>query len=146
MAQDVTDHRAEQGAPRMTAAVADDDQVARLALRGRDELVAGIADRDLGLAEENAGVSYNDLTDGTVDAVSGKPLPIAGAIVGMFGASVYLLGLPGGWIADRFLGQRFQQVEEYEGVVSWGVVVVAAGFALWSGGRCVAARYWEIAP
>ena len=30
----------------------------------------------------------------------------AGAIVGMFGASVYLLGLPGGWIADRFLGQR----------------------------------------
>src|SRR3712207_4995010 len=33
-------------------------------------------------------------------------LPIAGAIVGMFGASVYLLGLPGGWIADRFLGQR----------------------------------------
>ena len=35
-----------------------------------------------------------------------QPLPIAGAIVGMFGASVYLLGLPGGWIADRFLGQR----------------------------------------
>jgi POT family proton-dependent oligopeptide transporter len=32
--------------------------------------------------------------------------PGAGAIVGMFGASVYLLGLPGGWIADRFLGQR----------------------------------------
>jgi proton-dependent oligopeptide transporter, POT family len=31
---------------------------------------------------------------------------MAGAIVGMFGASVYLLGLPGGWIADRFLGQR----------------------------------------
>jgi POT family proton-dependent oligopeptide transporter len=30
----------------------------------------------------------------------------AGAIVGMFGASVYLLSLPGGWIADRFLGQR----------------------------------------
>ncbi len=32
--------------------------------------------------------------------------PGASAIVGMFGASVYLLGLPGGWIADRFLGQR----------------------------------------
>src|SRR5262245_32694474 len=30
----------------------------------------------------------------------------AGALVGMFGASVYLLSLPGGWIADRFLGQR----------------------------------------
>ncbi|MBA2538730.1 MAG: peptide MFS transporter [Deltaproteobacteria bacterium] len=34
------------------------------------------------------------------------PSPGASAIVGMFGASVYLLGLPGGWIADRFLGQR----------------------------------------
>lgn len=34
------------------------------------------------------------------------PSPSASAIVGMFGASVYLLGLPGGWIADRFLGQR----------------------------------------
>src|SRR5436190_15077095 len=43
---------------------------------------------------------------GLLDTVTGKPLPIAGAIVGMFGASVYLLGLPGGWIADRFLGQR----------------------------------------
>ena len=30
----------------------------------------------------------------------------AGAIVGMFGASVYLLALPGGWIADRFIGQQ----------------------------------------
>lgn len=38
----------------------------------------------------------------------GEPIasPSASAIVGMFGASVYLLGLPGGWIADRFLGQR----------------------------------------
>ncbi|MFN0247134.1 MAG: peptide MFS transporter [Kofleriaceae bacterium] len=35
-----------------------------------------------------------------------QPSASAGAIVGMFGASVYLLGLPGGWIADRFLGQR----------------------------------------
>jgi POT family proton-dependent oligopeptide transporter len=43
---------------------------------------------------------------GMLDKVSGERLPIAGAIVGMFGASVYLLGLPGGWIADRFLGQR----------------------------------------
>lgn len=43
---------------------------------------------------------------GMLDKLTGKELPIAGAIVGMFGASVYLLGLPGGWIADRFLGQR----------------------------------------
>ncbi|MGE5180765.1 MAG: peptide MFS transporter, partial [Acidobacteriota bacterium] len=33
--------------------------------------------------------------------------PEAGGIVwGMFVASAYLLSLPGGWIADRFLGQR----------------------------------------
>ncbi len=43
---------------------------------------------------------------GLWDAVKQEPAPIAGAIVGMFGASVYLLALPGGWIADRFLGQR----------------------------------------
>jgi len=29
-----------------------------------------------------------------------------GSVVGVFGASVYLLSLPGGWIADRFIGQR----------------------------------------
>jgi POT family proton-dependent oligopeptide transporter len=31
---------------------------------------------------------------------------VGGTVVGMFGAAVYLLSLPGGWIADRFLGQR----------------------------------------
>jgi len=30
----------------------------------------------------------------------------AGAVYGIYGASVYLFSLPGGWIADRFLGQR----------------------------------------
>jgi proton-dependent oligopeptide transporter, POT family len=44
---------------------------------------------------------------GMFDAINvDQPSASAGAIVGMFGASVYLLGLPGGWIADRFLGQR----------------------------------------
>ena len=53
----------------------------------------------LGAPTERGGI-------GMYDAVKDAPLPVAGAIVGMFGASVYLLGLPGGWIADRFLGQR----------------------------------------
>jgi len=35
-----------------------------------------------------------------------EPDASAGAILGVFGASVYLLSLPGGWIADRFIGQR----------------------------------------
>jgi POT family proton-dependent oligopeptide transporter len=39
----------------------------------------------------------------------------ASAIVGIYAASVYLASLPGGWIADRFLGQRRSTL--YGGVV-----------------------------
>lgn len=46
----------------------------------------------------------------------------AGAVVGAFGASVYLLSLPGGWIADRFIGQRK--------AVVLGGIGIAAGNAL----------------
>src|SRR5687768_18562897 len=30
----------------------------------------------------------------------------AGAVYGMYGAGVYLLALPGGWVADKLIGQR----------------------------------------
>lgn len=59
---------------------------------------------------------------GMLDKLTGEPLPIAGAILGMFGASVYLLALPGGWIADRFLGQRK--------AVAFGGIGIAAGNAV----------------
>ncbi|MFC4532691.1 peptide MFS transporter [Sphaerisporangium dianthi] len=36
----------------------------------------------------------------------GLPKPTSTAIVGVYGALVYLLALPGGWIADRLLGAR----------------------------------------
>jgi proton-dependent oligopeptide transporter, POT family len=36
----------------------------------------------------------------------GFSLAVAGIIYGMYTASVYLMGVPGGWIADRFLGLR----------------------------------------
>jgi POT family proton-dependent oligopeptide transporter len=59
----------------------------------------------LAAPKENGGQGMFDaairLAEGRIEAT-----PAAGALVGMFGASVYLLGLPGGWIADRFLGQR----------------------------------------
>ncbi len=45
----------------------------------------------------------------------------AGAIYGLYTASVYMLSLPGGWIADRFLGQRRS--------VFYGGCVIAAGNA-----------------
>ncbi|MFN0172144.1 MAG: MFS transporter, partial [Bryobacteraceae bacterium] len=36
----------------------------------------------------------------------GFDVPKASAIYGLFTSMVFLLSLPGGWIADRFLGQR----------------------------------------
>jgi len=43
----------------------------------------------------------------------------AGAIYGLYTAGVYLSALPGGWIADRLLGQQ--------SAVFWGGVIIAAG-------------------
>ena len=43
----------------------------------------------------------------------------AGPIYGLYTAMVYLVALPGGWIADRILGQRRS--------VFWGGVVIMAG-------------------
>lgn len=43
----------------------------------------------------------------------------AGIIYGMYMSSVYLLSLPGGWVADRLLGPRR--------AVLWGGILIAAG-------------------
>jgi len=43
----------------------------------------------------------------------------AAAIYGLYTASVYLFALPGGWVADRLLGQRSS--------VFWGGLLIAAG-------------------
>ena len=45
----------------------------------------------------------------TADAAEGgraMTVPTGGLIIGIYTASVYFLSLPGGWIADRFIGQR----------------------------------------
>lgn len=42
-----------------------------------------------------------------------------GAIYGLYTAGVYLLALPGGWVADRILGKRR--------AIFWGGVILAAG-------------------
>ncbi|MFI5310650.1 MAG: peptide MFS transporter [Gemmatimonadales bacterium] len=49
----------------------------------------------------------------------GWPVEKAGPIYGLYTAMVYLLALPGGWIADRILGQRRS--------VFWGGVVIMLG-------------------
>jgi len=46
----------------------------------------------------------------------------AGLVLGLYMSSVYLLSLPGGWIADRFLGQRK--------AVTWGGIGITAGSVL----------------
>jgi POT family proton-dependent oligopeptide transporter len=49
----------------------------------------------------------------------GLPTERAGAIYGLYTAFVYLLALPGGWLADRLLGQRR--------AVFYGGCIIAAG-------------------
>ncbi len=46
-------------------------------------------------------------------------VPKAAAIYGLYTAFVYLLALPGGWLADKVIGQR--------SAVLWGGVLIAAG-------------------
>jgi proton-dependent oligopeptide transporter, POT family len=44
---------------------------------------------------------------------------VAGAIYGLYTSMVYLMTLPGGWLADRLVGQR--------NAVFWGGVIIASG-------------------
>ncbi|MDQ2899684.1 MAG: peptide MFS transporter [Acidobacteriota bacterium] len=53
----------------------------------------------------------------------GFPVAKAGAIYGLYTAMVYLLGVPGGWIADRLLGQR-------RAVLYGGIVIAVGHFCL----------------
>jgi POT family proton-dependent oligopeptide transporter len=53
----------------------------------------------------------------------GFPISKAGAIYGLYTAMVYLLSLPGGWLADQFLGQR-------RAVLYGGILIAAGHFCL----------------
>lgn len=53
----------------------------------------------------------------------GFPVAKAGAIYGLYTAMVYLLSLPGGWLADQFLGQR-------RAVLYGGILIAAGHFCL----------------
>jgi len=57
----------------------------------------------------------------------GFPVVKAGAIYGFYTAMVYLLGLPGGWLADRICGQR-------RAVFYGGLLIVAGQACLMSPG------------
>ena len=49
----------------------------------------------------------------------GFPTSKAGAVYGLYTAMVFLLSLPGGWLADRIIGQKK--------AVFWGGVIIALG-------------------
>src|SRR5580700_10423555 len=57
----------------------------------------------------------------------GFPVVKAGAIYGFYTAMVYLLSLPGGWVADRIFGQR-------RAALYGGILIVAGQFFLMSPG------------
>lgn len=60
----------------------------------------------------------------------GFPVVKAGAIYGFYTAMVYLLCLPGGWVADRIIGQR-------RAVLYGGILIVCGQLCLMSPALCI---------
>ena len=59
------------------------------------------------------------MTDAVANGGRGMSVAEAGALYGLYTAMVYMTNLPGGWIADKFLGAR--------NAVFWGGVIIALG-------------------
>ena len=59
------------------------------------------------------------MTDAVANGGRGMTVAEAGALYGLYTAVVYMTNLPGGWIADKFLGAR--------NAVFWGGVIIALG-------------------
>jgi POT family proton-dependent oligopeptide transporter len=53
----------------------------------------------------------------------GFDTPTAGAVYGLYTSMVYLMTLPGGWIADRWIGQR-------RGVLYGGILIASGHFSM----------------
>lgn len=63
------------------------------------------------------------MTASLADGGLAMDITTAGAIYGLYTSMVYMLSLPGGWIADRFLGQR-------RAVLYGGIVIALGHFSL----------------
>jgi len=70
------------------------------------------------------------MTAGVAQGGLGFPVAKAGAIYGLYTAMVYLLSLPGGWVADRITGQR-------RAVLYGGMLIAAGQFCLVAPGLAV---------
>lgn len=62
------------------------------------------------------------LVKGVESGALGLPEELAGAIFGLYAASVYILTLPGGWVADNLIGQKK--------AIWWGGIVIMIGHIL----------------
>jgi POT family proton-dependent oligopeptide transporter len=67
------------------------------------------------------------MTAGVAKGGLGFPVVKAGAIYGFYTAMVYLMSLPGGWVADRIFGQR-------RAALYGGILIVAGELCLMSPG------------
>lgn len=63
------------------------------------------------------------MTAGTQGGGLGFPVMKAGAVYGFYTASVYLMTLAGGWVADRIIGQQ-------RGVLLGGILIAGGNFCL----------------
>lgn len=63
------------------------------------------------------------MTASVAEGGLGFAVPKAAAIVGLYTAAVYLMALPGGWVADRVLGQR-------RAVLIGGIIIAAGHFSM----------------
>ncbi|MGD0500585.1 MAG: peptide MFS transporter [Bryobacteraceae bacterium] len=70
------------------------------------------------------------MTAGVERGGLGFPVAKAAAIYGLYTAMVYLLSLPGGWVADRIIGQR-------KAVLYGGVLIACGQFCLMAPGTAV---------
>ena len=63
------------------------------------------------------------MTAAVADGGLGYKIDSATAVVGWYGFSVYFLGIPGGWVSDRFLGPRLS-------VLIGGIVIACGHFSM----------------
>ena len=63
------------------------------------------------------------MTASVADGGLGFEVSRAAAIVGVYTAAVYLMALPGGWVADRVIGQR-------RAVLLGGIIIAAGHFSM----------------
>src|SRR5690606_30947803 len=63
------------------------------------------------------------MTASVADGGLGFEVSRAAAIVGIYTAAVYLMALPGGWIAERVIGQR-------RAVLLGGIIIAAGHFSM----------------